>query len=257
MLRLITDFDGPIIDVSERYYRVYQFCLQKIRRPNQQIRQLAKAEFWQLKRSHIPEIHIGIISGLDEAQAQEFSHLRRQTVHTEPYLQYDSLAPGAVEALLKIQQAGIDLVVMTMRRIWELDYAFKKYDLGRFFPENRCYCLSNDYVKTRDTDDKPLLMARAIQELPPATDTWMVGDTEADIISATKHDVKVMAVECGIRDRDQLKLYQPNLIVRDLSCAVDLVLERTLPQTAKVGNGMNLSIPYSPRRKNLSTLKSY
>ncbi|NMG06711.1 HAD family hydrolase [Brasilonema sp. UFV-L1] len=236
MLRLITDFDGPVIDVSERYYRVYQFCLEKIQRPSQQVRQLAKAEFWELKRSRISEKQIAMISGLDEAQAQEFSQLRRQTVHTKPYFQYDSLAPGAVEALLKVQQAGIDLVVMTMRRTWELDYAFKKYDLGRFFPENRCYCLTNDYVKTRDTDDKPLLMARAIQELPPATDTWMVGDTEADIISATKHGIKVIAVECGIRDRAQQEQYQPNLIVKDLSSAVDFVLERTLQQTTKLGS---------------------
>lgn len=228
MLRLITDFDGPIIDVSERYYRVYQFCLEKIQRPNQQVQQLAKAEFWELKRSRVPEKKIGIISGLDEAQAQEFSQLRRQTVHTQSYFEYDTLAPGAPEALLKVQQAGVDLVVMTMRRIRELDYAFKKHDLGRFFPENRCYCLSNDYVKTRDTDDKPLLMARAIQELPPATDIWMVGDTEADIISATKHNIKVIAVECGIRDRAQLEQYQPNLITKDLSSAVDLVLERTV-----------------------------
>jgi len=29
MLRLITDFDGPIMDVSERYYQVYQYCLQQ------------------------------------------------------------------------------------------------------------------------------------------------------------------------------------------------------------------------------------
>jgi phosphoglycolate phosphatase-like HAD superfamily hydrolase len=230
MLRLITDFDGPIIDVSERYYRVYQFCLEKIQRPNQQVQQLAKAEFWELKRSRVPEKKIGMISGLDEAQAQEFSQLRRQTVHTGSYFEYDTLAPGAPEALSKVQEAGLDLVVMTMRRIRELDYAFKKHDLGRFFPENRCYCLSNDYVKTRDTDDKPLLMARAIQELPPATDIWMVGDTEADIISATKHNIKVIAVECGIRDRAQLEQYQPNLITKDLSSAVDLVLQRTLQQ---------------------------
>ncbi|WP_017317254.1 HAD family hydrolase [Mastigocladopsis repens] len=237
MLRLITDFDGPIIDVSERYYRVYQFCLEKTRHLDQQVRQLPKAEFWQLKRSRIPEKQIGIISGLDEVQAQEFAQMRRKTVHTEPYFQYDSLAPGAVEALLKIQETGVDLVVMTMRRVWELDYAFKKYDLGRFFPENRCYCLSNDYVKTRDIDDKPLLMARAIEELPPATDIWMVGDTEADMISATKHGIKVIAVECGIRDRAQLEPYQPDLIVKDLSCAVDLVLERSLQQTPWMGNG--------------------
>jgi phosphoglycolate phosphatase-like HAD superfamily hydrolase len=225
MLRLITDFDGPIIDVSERYYHVYQFCLEKTRHPSQPVRQFSKAEFWQLKRSRIPEKQIALNSGLNEAQAQEFSQLRRQTVHTEPYFQYDSLAPGAVEALLKIQQAGVDLAVMTMRRVWELDYAFKKYDLGRFFPENRCYCLSNDYVKTRDIEDKPLLMARALKELDPAADTWMVGDTEADIAAAKKHGVKVMAVECGIRDRTQLELYCPDLIVKDLNFAVDLILE--------------------------------
>jgi phosphoglycolate phosphatase-like HAD superfamily hydrolase len=225
MLRLITDFDGPIIDVSERYYRVYQFCLKKTRRPDQMVQELPKAEFWQLKRARVPEKQIAFNSGLDEAQAQEFDQLRRETVHTQPYFEYDILAPGAVDALLKIQQAGIDLAVMTMRRVRELDYAFQKHDLGRFFPENRCYCLSNDYVKTRDIEDKPLLMARALKELPSVADTWMVGDTEADITAAKTHGVKVMAVESGIRDRTQLELYHPDLIVKDLSAAVDLILE--------------------------------
>ncbi|MEH2389185.1 MAG: HAD family hydrolase [Nostoc sp.] len=225
MLRLITDFDGPIIDVSERYYRVYQFCLEKTRCPDQVVQELPKAEFWQLKRSRIPEKQIALNSGLHETQAQEFAQLRRQTVHTEAYFKYDTLAPGAVDALLKIQQAGIDLAVMTMRRVRELDYAFKKYDLQRFFPENRCYCLSNDYIKTRDIEDKPLLMARALKELPPATDTWMVGDTEADITAAKNYGIKVMAVESGIRDRTQLELYHPDLIIKDLGAAVDLVLK--------------------------------
>ncbi|BAZ31367.1 hydrolase [Cylindrospermum sp. NIES-4074] len=225
MLRLITDFDGPIMDVSERYYRVYQFCLEKTRYPDQPVQQLSKAEFWQKKRSRIPEKQIALSSGLDEAQSQAFSQLRRQTVHTEPYFEYDSLIPGAIEALLKVQQAGVDLAVMTMRRVWELDYAFKKYNLERFFPENRCYCLSNDYVKTRDIEDKPLLMARALAELPPASNTWMVGDTEADITAAKKHSIQVMAVESGIRDRTQLELYHPDLIVQDLSSAVNLILK--------------------------------
>ena len=228
MLRLITDFDGPIMDVSERYYRVYLFCLEQIRYGNQPVRQLAKAEFWQMKRSRIPEKQIALTSGLDETQAQQFAQLRRKTVHTEPYFEYDSLIPGAVEALLKLQQAGVDLAVMTMRRVRELDYAFQKYDLGRFFPENRCYCLSNDYIKTRDIEDKPLLMTKALAELPLAADTWMVGDTEADIAAAKKHDIKVMAVESGIRDRTQLELYHPDLIVPDLNTAVNLILESTL-----------------------------
>jgi phosphoglycolate phosphatase-like HAD superfamily hydrolase len=230
MLRIITDFDGPIIDVSERYYQVYQLCLQKIRRENQRVRQLSKAEFWELKRARVSEKNIAIASGLDELQAQEFAQLRRDTVHTQPYFEFDRLAVGAVAALEEVQQAGIDLAVMTMRRVRELEYAFNQHDLGRFFPKNRCYCLSNDYVKTRDVDDKPLLMERALLELPPAYDTWMVGDTEADIVTAKKHGVKVMAVLCGIRDRAQLEIYQPDLIVNNLQEAVDILLYKSLPQ---------------------------
>ena len=226
MLRLITDFDGPIMDVSERYYRVYQLCLEKTRYPQQTITELSKAEFWQLKRSHTPELQIALQSGLDAQQGQEFSQIRKQIVHTLPYFQYDVLVPTALETLTKVQAAGVDLAVMTMRRVRELDYAFNQYNLSQFFPENRRYCLSNDYVKTRDVEDKPLLMARALAELPPAADTWMVGDTEADIAAAKKHDIKIIAVESGIRDRSQLAFYQPDMIVTDLKTAVDFILKQ-------------------------------
>jgi len=133
------------------------------------------------------------------------------------------LIPTALQALSKVQAAGVDLAVMTMRRVRELDYAFNRHNLGEFFPENRRYCLSNDYVKTRDVEDKPLLMAKALAELPPAADTWMVGDTEADIAAAKKHDIKIIAVESGIRDRTQLASYQPDMILPDLKTVVDYI----------------------------------
>ncbi len=224
MIRIITDFDGPISDVSERYYQVYLLCLEKNRHQNQQVQILSKEDFWELKRSRIPEKQIGIMCGLEEAQAERFAAQRKQTVHTQPYFEHDILATGAVDALLKAKQAGIDLAVMTMRRVRELEYALKKFDLYQFLPENRRYCLSNDYVKTRDIDDKPLLMERALKELPPSEDTWMVGDTEADIAAAKKHGVKSIAVECGIRDRVQLEAYSPDIFVKNLTEAVDLIL---------------------------------
>jgi len=224
MLRLITDFDGPIMDVSDRYYSVYQYCLEKTKRPEQSIQQLAKVEFWELKRARVPERQIGIISGLDEEQARQFARLRRETVHTLPYLVHDKILASAVETLEKLQHLGIDLVVMTMRRERELEAAFQQYNLARFFPRDRCYCLSNDYVKTSDVQDKPLLMERALTELPSAADVWMVGDTEADIVAAKTHTIKVIGVLSGIRDRPRLESYQPDLIVSDLSEAVAAIV---------------------------------
>lgn len=215
------------MDVSERYYQVYRFCLEQIRRPSQEVAVLSKAEFWRLKRSQTPERQIGQLSGLDELQAQEFSQLRRRTVHTLPYLRYDTAKVSALETLRCMQTAGFDLVVMTMRRVLELEEAFGRYDLARFFPENRRYCLGNDYVKTADVKDKPLLMQRALSELPSTADTWMIGDTEADIVAAKTYGIKVIAITCGIRDRHQLLQHQPDYIVSNLSGAFDLILQDT------------------------------
>ncbi|MEC4894456.1 MAG: HAD family hydrolase [Oscillatoria sp. PMC 1051.18] len=228
MLRLITDFDGPIMDVSDRYYCVYQLCLEETKRSEQTVRKLSKEEFWQLKRSRTPEVQIAQMSGLDPEQGQKFARMRREIIHNIPFLIHDKLSPGAVAALEKVQSLGIDLVVLTMRRLGEIEIAFDRYNLRRFFRRDRCYALAADYPKTTDVSDKTLLMAKALRELPPAEEVWMVGDTEADAIAAQTHGIKVIGVLCGIRSRAQLEKYQPNSIVNNLSEAVDKVIERSL-----------------------------
>ncbi|MGC9504109.1 HAD family hydrolase [Baaleninema sp.] len=227
MLRLITDFDGPIVDVSDRYYCVYQDCLERLRPPDRPVKRLSKSEFWRLKRSCVPERQIGAISGLDLDRARQFARLRSQTVHSSPYLHHDRLIPGAVDALERAQRAGLDLVLMTMRRQRELDEALYRCGIDRFFPPHRRYCIGNNETKTLDTQDKPRLMQQALMELPPVREQWMVGDTEADAIAARTYDVKFIGVLSGIRDRRRLTPYRPDRIVKDLAEAVDLVVERS------------------------------
>jgi phosphoglycolate phosphatase-like HAD superfamily hydrolase len=229
MLRIITDFDGPIMDVSERYYQVYLLCLDRTKKPEQEIQILSKAEFWAYKRSKTPEVTIGIQSGLTADQAEQFSQLRKELVHQLVYLKYDRIIPTAIEALTQIQAQGIDLVVMTMRRDRELDYAFAQAPLTPFFPSNRRYNLGNDYVKTKDELDKPLLMSRAMQDLPVADRTWMIGDTEADIAAAKSQNIPVIGVLSGIRDQSTLEKFQPDSIVANLQEAVDLILTQLSP----------------------------
>jgi phosphoglycolate phosphatase-like HAD superfamily hydrolase len=224
MLRIITDFDGPIMDVSERYYQVYCLCLHQTQQPSQEVTVLAKEDFWAMKRRQIPETEIGTRSGLTPTQAQEFSQRRRAQVHQLVHMQHDRVIPTALDALTAVQAAGIDLVVMTMRRQKELAYAFTQVPLTYFFPPERCYCLADDYVKTKDELDKPLLMARAMEELPPAELTWMVGDTEADIAAAHSHSIPILGVLSGIRDRATLEKYAPQQIVEDLATAVTAIL---------------------------------
>ncbi len=224
-IRVITDFDGPLMDVSGRYYHVYQLCLEKNKAKEDDIRPLSKQEFWQLTRDRVAEEEIGIISGLAHQRAKSFAKMRRETVHNLCYFQHDEIIPEALEALVRIQDLGLDLALMTMRRKRELVESFEKYELARFFKEDRCYHLSDNFVKTTDVQDKPKLMDRAQQELPPARVTWMVGDTEADIAAAKKYQIKMIAVLSGIRSKQELEKHEPDYIVDNLAQAVDLIAD--------------------------------
>jgi phosphoglycolate phosphatase-like HAD superfamily hydrolase len=209
-MRIITDFDGPIMDLSDRYYHVYQICVNKVKHPQQSLNILTKDEFWTLKRAQISERQIGIESGLT-------------TTQTEVYLSLDRVVPGSIAALEKIQASGSELLVMTLRRTCELEPAFKQYDLAKFFAPHYRYCLPNDYVKHGDVQAKTQLMARSLTELKPEPNTWMIGDTEADIIAAKTHHIQVIAVLSGIRDRDRLEQHQPDKIVSNLADAVKFI----------------------------------
>jgi phosphoglycolate phosphatase-like HAD superfamily hydrolase len=223
--RIFTDFDGPIMDVSERYYQVYLYCIKNIEQPEQIVRTLSKSEFWELKRSQVPEKEIAKLSGFDnDKQAIAFAHLRRSTVHTHEYFQYDRLLENAIPALEKAQKAGYDLAVMTMRRRRELEPVLDQYNLRRFFQSDRIFCLDDDYVKTVDTQDKPKLMQQAQATLPQVQQQWMIGDTEADILAAQGHHIPAIGVLSGIRNQMQLEKYQPQKILPNLMAAITTIL---------------------------------
>jgi phosphoglycolate phosphatase-like HAD superfamily hydrolase len=224
-MRIITDFDGPIMDLSDRYYHVYQLCLDRVKLPNQSLHIFPKSKFWAYKQALIPERQLGIESGLTVEQAEVFKELRDRHAHQIQYLPFDRVAPGSIAALEQIRASGSELLVMTLRRTCELEPAFKQYDLARFFPPNYRYCLPDDYVKHGDVQAKTQLMAKALTELKPDPNTWMIGDTEADIIAAKTHHIKVIGVLSGIRDRERLEHYQPDKIVANLADAVKFILK--------------------------------
>ncbi len=222
-MRIITDFDGPIMDLADRYYHVYQLCLARFKSPDRSIKILSKAEFWAYKRAQIPEQQIGIESGLTAPQAEIFKQLRDRHAHRLEYLHLDRVVPGAISALAQIQAAGIELLVMTLRRTSELNAAFTQYDLARFFPTHCRYHLPDDYRKQGDIPAKTQLMAQALADLGSKPDTWMIGDTEADILAAQAHQIKSIGVLSGIRNHEQLARHQPDRIVSSLAEAVESI----------------------------------
>ncbi len=228
-LWVFTDFDGPIIDVSERYYQVYQHVLREAAQSSDLI-PLDKKTFWDYKRATVPEKEIGIRSGLNPEQAKEFARLRKKLVHAIEYFPLDDIHPTAIAALERLQEAGVMLGVVTMRLLRELEPALAKFDLERFFAPEHRYCISNDHVKDDDIRDKAMLLRRAHRAFQKATagqeaQCYMVGDTEADILAGQKLEIPSLAVLSGIRNRDHLNKLAPWKVVENLQEAVQVILD--------------------------------
>lgn len=76
----------------------------------------------------------------------------------------------------------------------------------------------------------PLALARAAQLIgarPPASDTWVVGDTPADISCGAAHGLRSIAVATGpVHSLEDLRACGPDAVLRDLSGLTDAIFGR-------------------------------
>ncbi|NJN73049.1 MAG: HAD family hydrolase [Limnothrix sp. RL_2_0] len=223
-MRLISDFDGVIADLSERYYQVYRWSLTQIAPDDQAITVLSKDEFWQLKRQQTPREIIGQKSGLTDKQIPQFIELRNDNAHNLANMVHDRLIDGSLEALQMAKDLGWEIMTVTMRRTSELAEMFKLYpELGQVIPGDRRFTMPDAAERDRDLELKPLLLAETLITLPQDSQTWMVGDTEADIRAAQSQNIPVISVLSGIRDRQILEEYKPDFFADNLLAAVKLI----------------------------------
>lgn len=224
MVRLISDFDGVIVDLSERYYQVYLWRLAEVRSPDQLVKPLSKPDFWQLKQKNASQTEIALQSGLEESQIPLFKQLRDDHAHRIENMMHDCPISSAIAALQLAQTLNWEILTVTMRRTSELAAAFRLYpELDQYFPSDRRFTIPDNAERNKDIDQKPQLLAQTLAQLDPHHNTWMVGDTEADIRAAQAHHIPVIAVLSGIRDRQTLEQHQPNFIVQNLLEAVQLI----------------------------------
>ena len=75
---------------------------------------------------------------------------------------------------------------------------------------------------------KAAMLEKMLQTLHPQdTDLlWMIGDTEADVLSAKEHGIASIALSCGMRSQAYLQRLEPNYILGNLSVAAELVVDQ-------------------------------
>ncbi|MGK7891988.1 MAG: HAD family hydrolase [Leptolyngbyaceae cyanobacterium] len=219
---LFCDFDGPIVDVSERYYATYCLALEQMMTdigPSNHCKLLTKEQFWYLKQQRVPDFEIALRSGIPDDKVEFFLDTVRGLVNHASLLQKDQLQPGIRWALELLHSQSIRLILVTLRRQAQVQSLLRAYGLDHLF--KRVWGTQDDDAAYRNSvESKCALLAHAWADdckrhgMPKHA--WMVGDTEADILAGQSSNIATVALTCGIRSRSYLAQYQPTYICNDL-----------------------------------------
>lgn len=204
---ILFDLDGPILDVKERYYSVYeQFVMENGGIP------LSLEEYWQQKRMNTPLEKLleksmcpGLISEL------VVKHKKYLSEHREEYssLKLDKLQPGVKEILTKLS-SRYDLYLITLRRNKENLYRqLDEFWLLPFFKKVLSAVPTSESKWQHKVD---LLTEHNLQH----ESGIIIGDTPTEILAGKKSGLTTIGISNGIRDKEILLQAEPHLLVESV-----------------------------------------
>jgi phosphoglycolate phosphatase len=236
------DFDGPIVDVSERYYQTYRTGLLAIEQQQRQmhevtftIQPLSKAKFWHMKQNRVADIEIAISSGLPVGLFKPFMQQVERIVNHPSLLRLDCLQPTALSALNYFNQRNLRLVLVTLRHPRQVEEFVQAQGFAHLIDE--VYgALDLNAAHANRTEQKRELLTRAIAQQKSqghlTQDSWMVGDTEADVLAGKAMGLSTAALYCGVRSEAYLQALAPSKIYACLMSAAVELGNATLRQAA-------------------------
>jgi phosphoglycolate phosphatase len=240
-LTVFCDFDGPIMDVSDRYYHTYRMAIAHVQAsvsPVQgatSIRFLSKAQFWDLKQNRAPDREIAMRSGLRRSHMDIFVQHIHTIVNQPSLLSHDKFQAGAGWALRQLRAQGIRLVLVTLRQQDQVLKILHEAGLHTLFSD--VWGSHDDMAAyNNQANHKEVLLRHALDAArrtsPFALQACMIGDTEADILAGQAVGVPTVALTCGVRSQRYLESYAPTRIHTDLVAATQEILNQHSIQVA-------------------------
>ncbi len=235
-LTVFCDLDGPLVDVSKRYYKTYQLAIaetqahyQNSERQPLNLTPLSASQFWQMKQERIPDVDIAFCSGFRHEQIDCFLAHVQDIVNQPILLQEDQIQPQVGASLLRLLEHGATISVVTLRHQAQAIQVLQENGLAPFFTEIRG--TQDRLAAYRNyTEQKQELLVDLVQQAQQQSDRpcWMVGDTEADILAGKALGLPTLALTCGMRSQAFLQQLEPTAILPDLAQATQYLINQVL-----------------------------
>ncbi|MFC1772114.1 HAD family hydrolase [Pseudomonadota bacterium] len=209
-MQIYLDLDGPVLDVSHRYYLIYSDLLKQA-----DYLPFDHDSYWSLKRLSITEAAI-VQRNMPECGVSDYLARRAQLLEDSTYLVYDLLQPGILDTL-KLWSKQHRLYLVTLRRNrMALMSQLKLLGINGVFEEVFC---------AQDADQGWETKCEWIRSnCVTSSEAVIVGDTEVDVLAGHAAGIQTVSVTCGIRSRRFLEQLSPHLLLSNIAglCPEDL-----------------------------------
>jgi len=200
-LKIFFDLDGPILDVSKRYYKVFLDIAGGKSK-------LSKKAFWELKKKRTPWPNIFKKAAL-KIKNDDFLRLWLWCIEGKIYLSLDKLRPNVKRRLSSLSKKN-SLYLISLRQFKKnLFWQVKKLGIDKYF-KKIIHC---PHTSGKPWQEKAKLIRKNLRSKEQAV---MIGDTEVDIRAAKISGIKSIGITSGIRTKELLIKEKPDSLIPNL-----------------------------------------
>ena len=214
-MKLFFDLDGTLLNISERYYRVYNDILTEAG-----FSTIGKEEYWDAKRHKVPEDQILAMTNANEFY-REYAQKRLSLIENDYYLYNDSLHEDVIEILEKLFKK-YQLILVTLRKSNpQLEKQLIYLKLIDYF---------TDVLRSEDNlEPRWMIKYNLIKEYmgnEHDSSHILISDTENDIKAGNELGFKTIAVLNGIRTKELLVMSNPTFICRSIKDLLNILSKK-------------------------------
>jgi len=201
-LKIFFDLDGPILDVSNRYYKVFLDIAGDKKR-------LGKKDFWELKKKKTPWEKIFKKVGF-KAKKNCFLKLWILYIESRNNLALDKIHPNVKNKLSLLSKKNSLYLISLRQSKKNLFWQLKKLGIDKNF-KKIIHC---PHGSSKPWQEKAKLIKKNLKNKEKAV---IIGDTEIDIRAAKLSRIKSIGITSGIRTKELLIKEKPDFLISNLN----------------------------------------
>ncbi|HUX81609.1 MAG TPA: HAD hydrolase-like protein [Halothiobacillus sp.] len=206
---IVFDWDGTLVQSTGHIVRCFERAMASENlpiRPADQIQGIIGLGLIEAARTLYPELGHDETESLAEAYR---THYFTRTESIDPY-------PGTEAVLSGLRDAGCWLAIATGKSNRGLEEALSETGLGHYF-------LSTRTAEQTVSKPAPLMLMQLLDEFGvTSAQTWMIGDTDFDLLMAHNAGCTPVAITHGAHDFARLRAANPAVMVDELSTILDI-----------------------------------